>query len=61
MNEFAYECYMADAKKADELHKTIMELYGYKIPWKQAYFMAIKDKLLSKDDKDLLKEFHPIK
>lgn len=61
MDEFAYERYMADAKKADELQRVILELYGFGTPWKQAYFMAIKDKLLSKDDKNLLKEFHPIK
>lgn len=61
MDELVYARYMANVKKADALHRTIMELYGYNIPWKQAYFMAIEDKLLSKDDKSLLKEFHPIK
>lgn len=61
MDDIAYRRYQANAKKADELQRMILELYGFSTPWKQAYFMAIKDRLLSREEKDLLKEFHPIK
>lgn len=61
MDELVYKRYQNRAKKADELQRTVMELYGFGIPWKQAYFMAIKDRLLSKEEKELVKEFHPIK
>lgn len=60
MNELAYARHIQRAKEAESIYKTIKELYEY-IPWKQAYFMAIRDKLLSKEQKELVKEFYPVK
>lgn len=61
MNELAYARHIKRAKDADWIYESIRELYGYEIPWKKAYFMAINDKLLSKEEKELVKEFHPVK
>ena len=61
MDEVAYARYMQRAKDADFIYKTIREIYGYEIPWKQAYYKALKDKLLYPEEKKLVKEFHPIK
>lgn len=61
MDGLMYLKYQDRAKKADELQRTVMELYGFEVPWKQAYFMAIKDRILSKEEKELVKEFHPIR
>lgn len=65
MDELAYARYIQNMKqqeeKAREIYKTIRELYGWETPWKKSYFMAIKDKLLSKEDKDIVKEFYPVK
>lgn len=61
MDEAAYTRYIARSKEADEIYRTIRELYGWLTPWDKAYFMAIKDGILSKDDKKLVKEFHPIR
>lgn len=60
MDEVAYARYIKRSKESDEIYCTIRELYGWSVPWDKAYFMAIKDKILSKDDKALVKEFHPI-
>ena len=60
MDELAYARYNKRANEAGEVYKTIRELYGWEIPWKKAYFMAIKDKLLSKEEKDLVKQYHPV-
>ena len=60
MNEVAYSQYIRQAKKADELYYTIRDLYGEEIPWKQAYYKAIKDRLLTVEDKDLIRRFHPV-
>lgn len=61
MDELAYSQYIRRANKAEEIYRTIRELYGWENPWKTAYFMAIKDKLLSKEEKDLVKEFNPVR
>ena len=61
MDEIAYARYIQRGRKADEIYKTIRELYGYDVPWNKVYFMAIKDKLLSAEEKKLVKEFHAIK
>ena len=65
MDELAYRRYIQhmneSEKKASEIYRTIRELYGYDTPWKKAYFMAIKDKLLSKEEKDIVKKFYPVK
>ena len=61
MDELAYARHIRRAKEADELVKAILEVYGFRTPWKKAYFMAIKDKLLSKEEKELVKEFHPVR
>ena len=61
MNELAYTQHIKKAEKADTLYRTIRELYGWESPWRETYFRAIKDKLLSKEDKLLVKEFHPVK
>ena len=61
MNEAAYTNHINRANKSDEIYRTIRDLYGWSIPWYEAYFMAIKDGILSKDDKQLVKEFHPVR
>jgi hypothetical protein len=61
MDELAYARYIQEAKKADEVYKTIRDLYGRDISWPTAYYRAIKDRLLSKEEKDLVKQFHPIR
>lgn len=61
MDELAYARYIRIANEAEFIYKTIRELYGYEIPWKQAYFMAIKEKLLDPEEKKLVKEFYPVK
>ena len=59
MNEVAYSQYIQQAKKADELYYAIRELYGEEIPWRQAYIHAVKNRLLTAEDKDLIRRFHP--
>lgn len=61
MDELAYARHIKRAKEAEEVYRTIRELYGLEIPWNKSYFMAIKDKLLSREEKELVKEFYPIK
>ena len=61
MDELAYKQHIKRANEAEFIYNTIRELYGYEIPWKQAYFMAIKDKLLYPEEKNLVKEFYPVR
>ncbi|MBQ3146805.1 MAG: hypothetical protein IJB91_03660 [Oscillospiraceae bacterium] len=61
MDEVAYARHIRRAKEADFIYNTIRAIYGIEIPWQQAYFMAIKDKLLYPEEKELVKEFHPVK
>lgn len=61
MNEVAWALHCKKEKQAEEIYRTIRELYGWEIPWNKSYFMAIKDKMLSADEKNLVKEFYPIK
>ena len=61
MDEIAYARHLKRADRADETYRTIREIYGWEIPWNKSYFMAIKDKLLTKEDKELVKEFHPVR
>lgn len=59
MDEIAYARHINRAREADSIYWEIRELYGW-VPWREAYFMAVTDKLLSKEQKELVKEFHPI-
>lgn len=61
MDELAYARHIKRANEAEKVYRTIRELYGWEIPWNKSYFMAIKDKLLSREEKELVKEFYPIK
>lgn len=61
MDELAYARYYQNERKARELYLAIRDLYGWGYTWAQTYFMAIKDKMLSKEEKELLKQFYPIK
>ena len=61
MDEVAYAQHIKRAKEADLIYNAIREIYGREIPWKVAYFNAIKDKLLSKEDKMIVKEVHPVR
>ena len=60
MDELAYARHINRAKEAENVYRTIRELYGWEIPWNKSYFMAIKDKLLTKEEKDLVKQFYPV-
>lgn len=60
MDEIAYARHIKRANEADSIYRAIRELYGWEVPWKVAYFMAVKDKLIGRDEKALVKEFHPI-
>ena len=60
MDELAYARHINRAKEAENVYRTIRELYGWEIPWNKSYFMAIKDKLLTKEEKDLVKQYHPV-
>jgi hypothetical protein len=61
VDELAYRRYIERANKAEELYKTIREMYGKEIPWKQAYLLAVKDRLLSFAEKNLVKEFYSLR
>ena len=61
MNAVDWALYCKRAKQADEIYRTIRELYGWGIPWNKSYFMAIKDKMFTEDENNLVKEFYPIK
>lgn len=61
MDEMKYRAYISRANEADEIYKQLADIYGFSVPWKQRYFMAVKDKLLTKEQKNLVKEFHPVK
>lgn len=61
MDELAYARHIQRANEAEKLYRTILELYGWEIPWNKAYFMAIKDRLLSKEEKNLVLEFYPVR
>ena len=58
MDELAYRRHIKRANEAEKLYKTIREMYGKEIPWKQAYILAVKDRLLSDEEKNLVKEFY---
>ena len=60
MDELAYAQHIKRSKEAENVYCAIRELYGWEIPWNKSYFMAIKDKLLTKEEKDLVKQFHPV-
>lgn len=61
MDELAYARYYEGERKARELYLAIRDLYGWDYTWSQAYFKAIKDKLLSREEKELVKKYYPIK
>ena len=58
LDERAYAEYWKRSNKADELYGAIRELYGKDIPLKQAYLKALRDGMLSEEDKALLREFY---
>lgn len=60
MDEIAYARYIQTAKKADELYDTIRDLYGREIPWKAAYYRALRDRMLTDEEKIIVKRFHPL-
>lgn len=61
MDELAYRRYIERANEAEAIYRTIREMYGKEIPWKQAYLLAVKDRLLSFKERNLVKEFHPMR
>lgn len=59
MDEIAYRAYCDRGKKALDLYKAVKAMYG-SLTWKDAYFRAIKDGILTKEDRSLLREFYAV-
>jgi hypothetical protein len=59
--DYAYEKYIQRAERAEGLYNAVRDLYGWDVPWKQAYYKALKDRLLSQEEKNLVKEFYPVR
>ena len=59
MNEMAYRAYCDRGKKALDLYNAVKTMYG-SLTLREAYFRAIKDGVLTKEDRSLLREFYTI-
>ena len=60
MNELAYIRYCDLGKAADDIFRAVKCMYP-SLPWRDAYLRAVKDGLLTKDDRELVREFHPVR
>lgn len=59
MDELTYRRYCNRGKAADDIFWAVKSMYA-PMPWRTAYVRAVKDGLLTKDDRELVREFHPI-
>ena len=59
MDELAYRRYCDREKAAYDIFRAVKDMYPSLI-WKDAYLQAVKDKLLTKDDRELVREFHSV-
>lgn len=60
MDELAYRRYCDRGKAADDIFRAVKSMYP-SLPWRTAYVRAVKDGLLTKDDRKLVLEFHPVR
>lgn len=60
MDELAYRRYCDRGKAADDIFRTIKSMYA-SLSWRNAYLRAVKDGLLTKDERELVREFHPVR
>lgn len=60
MDELAYRRYCDRRKAADDIFRTVRSMYP-SLLWRDAYLRAVKDGLLTKDDRELVREFHPVR
>lgn len=59
MDELAYRRYCDRRKAADDIFRAVKGMYPSLI-WQDAYLRAVKDRLLTKDDRELVREFHSV-
>lgn len=59
MDELAYRRYCDRRKAADGIFWAVRNIYP-SLPWRTAYVRAVKDGLLTKDERELVREFHPV-
>lgn len=60
MDELAYRRYCDRGKAADDIFRAIKSMYA-SLSWRNAYLLAVKDGLLTKDERELVREFHPVR
>lgn len=60
MDELAYRRYCDRGKAADDIFRAIKSMYA-SLPQQDAYLRAVKDGLLTKDNRELDREFHPLR
>lgn len=60
MDELAYRRYCDRGKAADGISRAVRNIYP-SLPWRDAYLRAVKDGLLTKDDRELVRKFHPVR
>lgn len=60
MDELAYRRYCDRGKAADDIFRAIKSMYA-SLSWQNAYLRAVKDGLLTKDERELVLEFHPVR
>lgn len=59
MDELAYRRYCDRGKAADDIFRAVKGMYP-SLTWQDAYLRAVKDRLLTKDDRELVREFHSV-
>ena len=57
MDELAYRRYCDRRKAADDIFRAVKGMYP-SLTWQDAYLRAVKARLLTKDDRELVREFH---
>ena len=58
-DELAYRRYCDRGKAADDIFRAVKGMYP-SLTWQDAYLRAVKDRLLTKDDRELVREFHSV-